>query len=574
MTADIKNILGQLEVTMLVWSNLGELIFHTPAAREIMQNIVSDAEQYAALSEAAVHCIRTGERRMIEIGSICDCNRLEFIVSPLTCNDVTYAVMVPSAHARNGESELTDAEIQLKAILETSNDGIWIYNKEGKVINLSTASQIMCGLEKEQLLGKTVFELSEENLWDFAVVPEVLQTGRRASAMSSLTRTGKKALVTATPFFKKNNELSFVIVNERDITNLKLLEEELERAKGEIKAYREHMEEITMSEMGNFDIIAESESMRNILRIIYRIARMKASNILVIGETGTGKGILAKFYHYCSHRENVAPFIQINCAALPESLLESELFGYERGAFTGAREQGKIGLFELANGGTLFLDEIGEMPLALQSKILTYLDNNEILPLGAQRPKKVYCSIIAATNQDINDLIQAKKFRSDLYYRLNNFTISVPPLRDRVEDIFELANSFIKKYNQSYGQNKYISAKGIKFLQRYHFPGNIRELQNIIKRAVVLSHEENLDNFIISILAPINVKHPFAMGEADSSNPLHERMDHLEYSILKKAVETGATTREMARRLGISQSSIVRKLRKYGLGQRKAHRNQ
>ncbi|MEJ2731939.1 MAG: sigma 54-interacting transcriptional regulator, partial [Deltaproteobacteria bacterium] len=183
---------------------------------------------------------------------------------------------------------------------------------------------------------------------------------------------------------------------------------------------------------------------------------MEASNILILGETGTGKGLLAKLIHQFSHRKK-KPFIQINCAALPETLLEAELFGYEKGAFTGAREHGKIGLFELAHEGTLFLDEIGDLPLAVQAKLLKYLDDHEIMRLGVIKPKPVDCTIIAATNRNLEASSRQRKFRQDLFFRLNTFVIQTPPLRERPDDIFELVNHLLAKYNRHYVLRRRIS---------------------------------------------------------------------------------------------------------------------
>lgn len=460
-------------------------------------------------------------------------------------------------------ASLLKSRDMLHALLNTSSDGIWIYGPDGRVLAVSQTSQRMCGLTEEDLLGKTVFELTESKLWNFAIVPEVLTTGRQASAMSALSRTGTNALVTATPVFGKQS-LAFVVVNERDITQLKQLEDELKQARSLARACRERMEELSMLEMGNPEIVAVSPAMRNLLSTLFRLARMEASNILILGESGTGKGVLASFFHKSRERKN-APFVQINCAALPEALLESELFGYERGAFTGAREQGKIGLFEMANGGTLFLDEIGELPLPLQAKLLTYLDNNEIMPVGGVRPRKVYCSIIAATNRNIEAEVAGKRFREDLYYRLNSFLVHVPPLRERVEDIFELSRFFLQRYNTKYNMHKRISAVGIAALQVHAFPGNIRELQNLIKRAVVLSEHEIIDMFLRASLGPAAIATPAQVASGTVGQPLSHILEQCERLALEEAMATCTTTREMALHLGISQPGVVRKLRRHKL---------
>ncbi|MEJ2024996.1 MAG: sigma 54-interacting transcriptional regulator, partial [Deltaproteobacteria bacterium] len=217
--------------------------------------------------------------------------------------------------------------------------------------------------------------------------------------------------------------------------------------------------------------------MKKIVRTALKLAHMDASNIMILGESGTGKGLLAKFIHKNSKRAN-KPFIQINCASLPENILEAELFGYEKGAFTGAKMEGKPGLIELSNQGTLFLDEIGEMSSGIQAKLLKYLDDHEVRRLGSVRTRKIDCKILAATNQDLETLLDRKKFRKDLYYRLNAITLTMPPLRERPEDIFHLVQDSLFHYNKKYKMKKTINPLTLTILQSYDFPGNVREWNN------------------------------------------------------------------------------------------------
>jgi transcriptional regulator with PAS, ATPase and Fis domain len=287
---------------------------------------------------------------------------------------------------------------------------------------------------------------------------------------------------------------------------------------------------------------------------------LDASNILVLGESGTGKGLLAKFIHKNGKRSD-KPFIQINCAALPENLLEAELFGYEKGAFTGARMEGKAGLFELAHEGTLFLDEIGDLPLNLQAKLLKYLDDFQVMRLSGLKPIKIDCAVIAATNQDLEKLVAKARFRRDLYYRLNTFTIRIPPLRERAEDVFEMVRYFLKKYNTSLGTKKKITPAAFDFLLSYSFPGNVRELRSMIKRAVFLSDSDIIDDALIEL----------AGGRREGSQAGLSRLGlpgavmDTEKEVLQKAMLLCGTTRELARHLGVSQPTVVRKLRKHGL---------
>jgi transcriptional regulator with PAS, ATPase and Fis domain len=320
-----------------------------------------------------------------------------------------------------------------------------------------------------------------------------------------------------------------------------------------------------MLELKRQKIVSESEQMREILKTAFKLARMEVTDILLLGESGTGKGLLAKFIHNNSKRKR-KPFIQINCAALPENLLEAELFGYEKGAFSGAREQGKPGLFELAHEGTLFLDEIGELPFSVQAKLLKYLDDYKVQRLGGIKAKSIDCIIIAATNQDIEKFVEQKKFRKDLFYRLNILTIKIPPLRERPEDIFELANSFLHHYNRKYKQKKKLNPLALSLLQSYSFAGNVRELKNIIKKAVVMSEGDVIDSVILSSIGKEVLEDRWEVRGSDKKiNNLVDMLSALEKEMLKNAMRHCKSTREMAQFLNISQPTVVRKLKKHSL---------
>lgn len=449
---------------------------------------------------------------------------------------------------------------QLKAIFESSSDGIWVCNGQAKVIGINGASEKLNGVTAANIVGKHISEIMAENLFDRSATLEVLDTGRQVSIIQRIKKTGKVLLVTGTPVFDENGEISIVVVNERDLTQLNLIREQLEYSRTVTEKYRDELAEISVLEDEKKEVIAENAAMRQVLMAALKLAHLDASNILLLGESGTGKGLLAKFIH-SNGRRSKKPFIEINCAALPESLLEAELFGYEKGAFTGARTGGKAGLFELAQGGTLFLDEIGDLPLSLQAKILKYLDDFLIMRLGSLKPIKVDCTVIAATNQDLERLTRVGSFRRDLFYRLNTFTIHIPPLRERIEDIFELSGHFLRKYNAIYHLKKKISPDALRFLQSYPFPGNVRELKSMIKRAVLLSENDVLEKSITGA----SVVAPRSTGVAVERPALPEAIDEAERELFEAAALKCRTTRELARYLGISQPTVVRKLRKYGI---------
>ncbi len=455
---------------------------------------------------------------------------------------------------------------QFKTVFESSSDGIWICDKNGRVVLINRASEKLGGIKKEDIIGTKVSDLvKKKKLYSNYVTDEVIQTRRVVSQLQHVKNTKKTVLCTGIPVFDRNGRVSLVVINERDITQLEALKIQLEETRKEKDRYKNELTELSMLELKRQKIVSESDQMREILKTALKLARLEVTDILILGESGTGKGLLAKFIHNNSKRKR-KPFIQINCAALPENLLEAELFGYEKGAFSGAREQGKPGLFELAHEGTLFLDEIGELPFSVQAKLLKYLDDHKVQRLGAIKAKSIDCIIIAATNQDIEKFVEQKKFRKDLFYRLNILTIKIPPLRERPEDIFELANSFLRQYNRKYKQKKKLNPLALSLLQSYSFAGNVRELKNIIKKAVVMSEGEVIDSVILSSIGKEALEDRWEVRGSDRKiNNLVDMLAALEKEMLKNAMRHCKSTREMARFLNISQPTVVRKLKKHSL---------
>ena len=379
--------------------------------------------------------------------------------------------------------------------------------------------------------------------------------------------TNRQILVTGVPFYNNNKELSLVILTERDVTKLNAIQEKLENALLARRKMEEEIKALSLLELENTTLVAESPAMRKILSVAMKLARLGVSNILLQGESGTGKSLLAKFMHNYGPRSG-RQFISINCAALPETLLEAELFGYEKGAFTGAGSSGKAGLIELAHKGSLFLDEIGDMPFSIQAKMLKYLDNQTFTRLGGTTPIQVDCLIMAATNRNLGAMIQRKEFRKDLYYRLTAFNLTLPPLRQREEDLIELVRQQVKKLNRRYGLKRRFSDRAYNLIRNYPFPGNIRELNNLIKKAVVLSDKDELYDIIAQ-----NIWERLAPEEqppkGQPSLNLKENLNETEKRILTRAMRSCATSRQMAQRLGISQASVSRKLRKHNLNLKK-----
>lgn len=450
----------------------------------------------------------------------------------------------------------------LETIFQRSADGLMICDGKGRILRMNRAAERLNGIKASEVVGRAVKSLVAEGQINRSATLEVLETRRQVSLVQTTPNSGYTLLVTGTPIFDSNNDVAFVVVNERDISLIEEMRRELRQVRQESDRMREKLAELALEELRDNHIVAQSPSMRQTLLLALKLAGIDASNILIQGESGTGKGLLAKFIHQNGQRRK-KPFIQINCAALPENLLEAELFGYARGAFTGARETGKAGLFELAAGGTLFLDEIGELSQGVQAKLLKYLDDHEVMPVGGTKPRKIDCTIVAATNRDLEKQTRKKKFRLDLFHRLNTFTLSIPPLRKRPEDILELVGICLKRYNKKYKRRTYIGHKGYNALETHHFPGNVRELINTVKQAVVMCDQRFLDAYLIDSLNPVRPNpHP---GKPSDPCCLKEKVRAAEYEVLSRAAQQCTTTREAAAYLKISQPTVVRKFKVHGI---------
>ena len=453
---------------------------------------------------------------------------------------------------------------QLEAIFESSSDGLWVCDGQGRVIKINKASAKLNGVKPKDVIGKNSKYMIQEGVIDRSAVLEVLATKRQVSIMQYLPKTKKYVFVTGTPVFDERGTIFLVVLNERNLTRLNTMSKKLEQALMISARYREELLQLRMLELKEQDFIAKDNKMKQVLGVVLKLAQMEASDILILGESGTGKGILTKLIHDNSKRRK-KPFIQINCAALPENLLEAELFGYEKGAFTGASEHGKVGLFELAHEGMLFLDEIGDLPLSVQAKLLKYLDDHEILRIGGIKSRKIDCNVIAATNKDLESLVKKKHFREDLFYRLNTFTIQIPPLRERPEDVLELVNHFLYEFNNKYHLKKRIAARGFEVLSAYDFPGNVRELKSLIKQAIVFSEKELLDDFLVEKLQNVFRKPQIFFDKTEERKNLSDYIFALERELIKGTISKCKSTREMAAYLGISQPTVVRKLKKHDL---------
>ena len=377
-------------------------------------------------------------------------------------------------------------------IIEASHDEICVSDKNGVIIFCNKSFEENYGISKSEMIGKNVEYLENHGYATKSPIPLVIQSKNQVTVEQE-THTGKNLLITATPVFSNNGEIEYVVENVRDITELNKIKTKLQTTEKEMNKYKSEVETFYRTTLKYEDnIISDGPVMQSIMQTADQVSKANV-NIMLLGESGTGKSSLAKFIHQHSHRAN-GPFITINCAAISPQLLESELFGYTSGAFTGASSKGKVGLVELANGGTLFLDEIGDIPLPLQAKFLQLIQEKTFLPVGGIKQKKVDIRIISATNADILAKVKERTFREDLYYRLNVIEIKLPPLRDRGDNLLNLIRYYFKKYSIQFDmKDKVLSDDAIKFIASYNFPGNIRELQNIMQNIVLTSKSDYVD---------------------------------------------------------------------------------
>lgn len=444
---------------------------------------------------------------------------------------------------------------QLDTLINSSYDGMLVVNSQGMIERVNHSYADLLGHKVEELLGKNVADLEQERVIYPAVSTLALYEKRNITLVQN-TWTGKRVLTTATPIFDEQNVLR-VLVNARDIWELNKLESQAEEGK-KIYQYIKTLEQGETVEIPEH-IICNSTAMKNIVKLANQIAPT-ASTVLITGESGVGKEVIARYIHEQSGRKK--QFVTINCGAIPETLLESELFGYETGAFSGAKREGKPGLIEMAHLGTLFLDEIGDMPLNLQVKLLQVLQEHRVTRLGGVEGIVVDFRVIAATNRDLKKRIQEKEFREDLYYRLNVVPIVMPSLRERKEDILPLIQYWLNQPNQKYNKRVRLTEEAEKLLVQYHWPGNIRELANLMERLVVTCEDWNIDVDMLKNLLDVQPESKPSVIITEIL-PLEEAVEEVEKKLLQLAKESSHSTYEIAKLLGVNQSTVVRKLKKY-----------
>ncbi|WP_243009012.1 sigma 54-interacting transcriptional regulator [Clostridium sp. AM58-1XD] len=385
----------------------------------------------------------------------------------------------------------------LDAIIENSFDGIYITDGKANTIKANRAYEVITGLARSEVVGRNMKDLVKRGIISESGSIIAIRE-RRPVTIQQEFKTGRKALITSTPVYGKDGRIAMVITNVRDLTEIYKLKEEVARKNEEGRKLRQELEHIQKKLLNKKNMVAVDEAALSVILLADKVAPMD-STVMLTGETGVGKEVFAEYIHQNSRRSEKA-FIRVNCGAIPANLIESELFGYEKGAFTGADKNGKMGLFEVADHGTVFLDEIGELPLELQVKLLRVLQEQEVERIGGVKPIKIDVRVIAATNRNLEEMAEQKKFREDLYYRLMVFPIQIPPLRERKKDIIPLAEMFLGRLNRKYGFKKHFSEGAIRVMLEYGWPGNIRELKNIVERAVIINESEEISPSSLSIM--------------------------------------------------------------------------
>ncbi|EQF25657.1 sensory box protein [Clostridioides difficile CD160] len=463
-------------------------------------------------------------------------------------------------------------------ILEASHDEICVSDNKGIIIYCNKAFEENYGLKKEDILGKNVSFLEESGYSTKSPIPVVLKTKSKFS-LEQDTQTGKKLIITATPIFDENGDLEFTVENCRDITELNNIKNKLEDTKKQVKKYKSEVETLYRTALRIEDtVIMDGLVMKPIINTVNHVSKTDVS-VLLLGESGTGKSSLARYIHHNSNRTN-GPFITINCATISPQLLESELFGYTSGAFTGASTKGKVGLVELADGGTLFLDEIGDIPQNLQAKFLQLIQDKTFTPVGSLKNKKVDIRIISATNADLISKVKEKKFREDLYYRLNVIEIKLPPLRERRDNLVEIIKYYFNRYSSDFNLNKTISKDAIDIIANYRFPGNIRELQNIIQKILLTCTDNHItiDDLPHILTRNVNIDiNENKMNISDINKIIKSNSISIDYknknfdtlimeyekNIILDSYEKFGSSYKVAKHLEISQSKASRLIRKY-----------
>jgi len=459
---------------------------------------------------------------------------------------------------------------ELDAIIESSFDGLYIADGNGLTLRVNQAFERITGIPLDQFLGRNVKDIESDGIVSESVSALAIKQRKSVTIIQEMNN-GRITLVTGNPIYDEEGNVFRVVCNVRDITELNILKHKLEEVESLSHHYENQLRTLRLQYTGSSKIICASKMMKDFLGTVIRLSQFD-STILITGESGTGKELIAETIHNNSTRKD-GSYIKVNCGAIPENLLESELFGYDYGAFTGAKKEGKMGFFQLANGGTIFLDEIGDLSFNLQVKLLRVLQNREITRVGGSKSIPIDVRIVTGTNRNLLELVEQKLFREDLYYRLNVVPIHVPALRERKEDIPSLVGHFVQLFNRKHKLNRSFAPEVIRLFINYNWPGNVRELENLIERMMVVSTNNVLSKDDLPSQFENKMLDKHCEIIVSGIIPLPDAVANVEKQILEKAYAKFETPRQMAKELKVAASTVVRKAAKYGISQSSQDQN-
>lgn len=575
-TTILNTILKSTRNGIIVIDKYGKIILYNQAAANIIgvspkKALDSDLEDILP-SRGLMEVLETGKPQIAQKFKIDDraviSNRTPLIQDDKIIGAVGIFQDISDLESISQELESTkNLNRELDTIIEAVTDGLYITDGEGYTTRINSTYEEITGIKAEEVMGKHMEDLVEEGYYSESVTLHVLKE-RKPVTITHEIKTGKEVMVTGTPVFDEEDNIIRVVTTVRDMEALARMKKKLNESKKLNARYYNELEQLRLQQLKLEDVVIQSQKMQEVVELALRSGQFN-STVLITGESGTGKEVLARIIHKSSQENiNSGSLIKVNCGAIPDNLLESELFGYEKGAFTGAKEEGKPGLFELAEGGTLFLDEIGELPRKLQVKLLRALQENEIMRIGGTEPIQINTRIVAATNQNLEKLVEQDKFREDLYYRLNVIPLEVPPLRERKDDIEALLRHFLNIFNDKFDTNKKLSLTLIEKLKNYSWPGNVRQLKNIVERMVVMVTDDiiKVEHLPTDLKKELNIiDNNCAIRIEEDDLNLEKAKTMIEKKLLKKAMEKAKTTREIASLVGVSQPTVVRKMKKYDL---------
>ena len=447
----------------------------------------------------------------------------------------------------------------MEQLCDTIQDAICVTDHEGQVVLVNTRHSELTGIPKEMMIGKRIQDMVQSGVFDVVLNPRIVESGRPCSSVQNLYN-GRTMLLDGHPVKDENGSVIYVVTVIRDVTALAEMREEIASQRELLETFQSMNHEGKSG--SQYPRVVKSPVMQRLYAEVSGIAATDAT-VLLQGETGVGKDMVARHIHQQSQRAN-APFIKVDCGSIPENLIESELFGYMSGSFSGASRSGKAGLIEVASGGTLFLDEVGELPMPMQSRLLRLIQDKEIQRVGATAPKMVDVRIVAASNKDLEREVDRGMFRADLYFRLKVVVVTVPPLRERKVEILPLAEGFLAYYSRKYRKNAWFSESAEKILQEYRWPGNVRELENLVQGLVVTCKRGVIDAADLAGIshepcqasAGENCWYPKIEGRS-----LKSIMRDVENAVIEQGLKRYGSLRELSRHVQMDRSTLFRKIK-------------